>query len=284
MDDLYVTKMQADKGEFLRQKLNKSGKIRINNPEYNRPVKVFLGIVIVLSILSLVSLDINWVTLASRLGNLVGVFADLAKFNFSNIGTVFIAFAESVAVTILATLYSLIMGLVMGAFMAKNITPSNKLAVALSALHSFVRAVPTPVWVLLFLACLGFGPAPGIVGLSLHATAFFARAFTQAFEEVSTDTIEALRATGATRIQIFFSAILPASLTALIAWGAMRFEINFSESSILGMVGGGGIGYSIAASMTGYNLGRAGVSILMVFLFAYSLELIFTAMKRRMKI
>ncbi len=172
----------------------------------------------------------------------------------------------------------------MGAFMARNITPSRKLAAALSAYNSFIRAVPTPVWVLLALACIGFGPAPGIIGLSFHAAAFFARAFAQSFEEVPQDIIEALQATGAGRIQIFFSAVLPASITALIAWGAMRFEINFAESAILGMVGGGGIGYSIAASMTGYHFGRAGLAILMVFVFAYSLELTFTAIKRRMKI
>jgi phosphonate transport system permease protein len=262
----------------------RSGKIRINNPAHDRPVNLFLGIAIVVSILSIITLRIDWMKLASRVGDLAGVFADLAKFNFAKMDLVLLAFADSVAVTILATIYSLILGLVMAAFMARNIAPSKKLAAALFAFFSFLRAVPTPVWVLLALVCLGFGPAPGVLGLSVHATAFFARSFAQSFEEVPQDIIEALQAAGANRIQIFFSAVLPASITALIAWGALRFEHNFSESAILGMVGGGGIGYLIAASISGYNFGRAGLAIFLVFLFAYSLELTFVFIKRRMKV
>jgi phosphonate transport system permease protein len=263
---------------------SRSGKIRINNPAYDRSIHVFLWIATILSIVSIISLQIDWMKLASRVGKLASVFTDLSKLNFANIELVLLGFADSVTVTILATVYSLILGLVMAAFMARNITPSKKLAAAMSAFFSFLRAVPTPVWVLLALVCLGFGPAPGVVGLSVHATAFFARAFAQSFEEVPQEIIEALQAAGANRIQIFFSAVLPASITALIAWGALRFEHNFSESAILGMVGARGIGYLIAASISGYNFGRAGLAILLVFLFAYSLELTFVAIKRRMKI
>ncbi|MCX7709166.1 MAG: ABC transporter permease subunit [Clostridia bacterium] len=283
MKDYFMSDVLVEQGGFLQGKEMKSRKIRINNPDNDRPINIFIGTAVILSIISIFMLNIDWIMLFSRVGELAGVFIELSQFNFTNFDLVAVAFMESVTVTLLATLYSLVGGLLMGAFMARNITPSKKLAGVLSSYNSFIRAVPTPIWVLLIIACLGFGPAPGIIGLSFHATAFFARAFSQAFEEVPQATIEALQATGANRIQIFFSAVLPASMTALIAWSAMRFEINFSESTILGMVGGGGIGYSIAASVTGYNFGRAGISILMVFVFAYCLEIMFTAIKRRMK-
>jgi phosphonate transport system permease protein len=263
---------------------NRSGKIRINNAANDRPIRIFIGIAALLSIVCILSLPIDWIKLASRVGRLGVVFADLSKLNFTNFDMVLLGFADSVTITILATVYSLVLGLVMAAFMARNITPNKSLASILSGFFSFLRSVPTPVWVLLALVCLGFGPAPGVVGLSVHATAFFARAFAQSFEEVPQEIIEALQAAGANRIQIFFSAVLPASFTALIAWGALRFEHNFAESAILGMVGAGGIGYLIAASISGYNFGRAGLAILLVFVFAYSLELIFVAIKRRMKV
>lgn len=284
MDEFYISDVLVEKGAVYSQKAAAGGSIRLHGPGYNRTVNIFIASAVLLSFISIFSLNIDWVKLASRAGNLGKVFMDLANFNFLNFGLVAEAFAVTVSVTLLATVYSLLTGMVFGAFMARNISPSKKLAGFLSAFCSFIRAVPTPVWVLLMLACLGFGPAPGILGLSFHATAFFGRAFSQAFEEVPQSVVEALKATGANRIQIFFSAVLPASITALIAWGAMRFEINFGESTILGMVGGGGIGYSIAASMSSYNFGRAGISILMVFIFAYALELSFTALKRRMKV
>lgn len=284
MEDYLLSDVLAEKGVLLERNNAAHARIRLHNPSFNRALNIFMSMAAILSLLSIFNLNIDWLKLASRVGNLGNVFLDLAKFNFLNFGLVAEAFAVSVAVTILATIYSVFSGLLLGAFMARNIAPSKKLAAMISAFCSFIRAVPTPVWVLMMLACLGFGPAPGILGLSFHATAFFARAFSQAFEEVPQASVEALQATGANRIQIFFSAVLPASLTALIAWGAMRFEINFGESTVLGMVGGGGIGYSIASSMSSYNFGRAGISILMVFVFAYTLELVFTSFKKKLKV
>ena len=284
IEELYVSDALAENDVVSQFKIKtkRLTKIRINNPDNDWPVNIFLISAAVLSMISLVSLRIDWALLASRVVDLAGVFRDLAMFNFTNFGIVMTSFAESVTITVLATIYSLVAGLVVAPFMARNITPSARLAAVLSSFFTFIRAVPTPVWVLMMLACLGFGPAPGIIGLSFHAVAFFARAFSQAFEEVPQATVEALIATGANRIKIFFSAVLPASITALIAWGALRFEINFSESAILGMVGAGGIGYTIAASVSGYNFGRAGLCILMVFMFAFTLELTFTAIKRRL--
>ena len=151
---------------------------------------------------------------------------------------------------------------------------------ALSAFFTFLRAVPTPVWVLLALVCLGLGPAAGIVGLCVHATAFFARAFTQSFEDVPEEVIEALEATGASKLHIFLSAILPAAASQIMAWTGLRFEINFSESAILGMIGAGGIGFAIANNIQSYQFGAAGLAIVLVFVFAYCVELVFTTIKK----
>ncbi|NLU07840.1 MAG: ABC transporter permease subunit [Clostridiales bacterium] len=265
-------------------KVNSKDRIKISSPENNRVFKIFIVLMLLISIISIVNLHIEWGKLISRFALLGGVFLKLLKFNFSNFNLILIGFAESVEITILATAYSILAGLVVGAIMAGNITPSRTLAVLFTSISSFVRAVPTMIWVLLFLTCLGLGPVPAILGLFLHSSAFFARSFSESFEEVPEDVIEAVKATGATGIQIFFSVILPASFTSLIAWIAMRFEINFGECSIFGMVGAGGIGYSIYSSLSSYNYGRAGISILLVFIFAYLIEITFTTVKYNLKV
>ncbi|MFQ9935853.1 MAG: PhnE/PtxC family ABC transporter permease [Phascolarctobacterium faecium] len=60
----------------------------------------------------------------------------------------------------------------------------------------------------------------------------------------------------------------------------LRFEINFSESAILGMIGAGGIGFAIANNIQGYQFGAAGLAIVLVFVFAYCVELVFTTIKK----
>ena len=114
----------------------------------------------------------------------------------------------------------------------------------------------------------------------MHATAFFARAFPQSFEDVPEEVIEALEATGASKLHIFLSAILPAAASQIMAWTGLRFEINFSESAILGMIGAGGIGFAIANNIQSYQFGAAGLAIVLVFVFAYCVELVFTTIKK----
>jgi phosphonate transport system permease protein len=108
--------------------------------------------------------------------------------------------------------------------------------------------------------------------------------FAQLFEEVPDEVIEALRATGANRIQVFFGAVFPSSFSGIVAWTSLRFETNYQEATILGMVGAGGIGYTIMAAMNSYRFGRAGLAVVIVFTFAIGIELLTTFIKRRVKI
>lgn len=265
----------------LTKKKPKGRKIPVRNLKYDLPVYIFLAAAAVLTAASLILLELDWGKIVERLPKLASVAGEMAHFSTERFSITLTTLTETITVTILATVYGLLLGLAAGALAARNITPWKPLAVILQSLFALIRSVPTAVWVLLVLASLGFGMSAGIVGLGFHVVAFFGKVFAQAFEEVPDETIEALRSTGAGRIQIFFGAVLPSAFTALIAWTALRFEINFGEASILGMVGAGGIGYTIMAAMNSYKLGRAGLAVLLVFLFAYGVELLTSLIKKR---
>ncbi|WP_010248838.1 PhnE/PtxC family ABC transporter permease [Acetivibrio cellulolyticus] len=262
-------------------KVCKRGKIRIKKQSQDRVINTFLIATLAISLLSFIPLDVNWIKLISRIGDLGIIFGKLSQLSLKNFDFTLIAFLETLSITILATIYSIIIGIIFGAFSARNLVKNRIVTTLLSSFFTFLRAVPTPVWVLLALVCLGLGPVPGVVGLSVHAIAFFSKAFSQSFENVPNETIEALEVTGASKLQIFFSAVLPSALSQIIAWSGLRFEINFKESAILGMVGAGGIGYAITNSMQGYEYGTAGLAILLVFVYAYLIELLFTTIKKK---
>lgn len=259
----------------------KKGKIKVKKSSQDRIINIFLVVTLIISILSFFPLEIDWIKLFFRLSDLGIIFGKLANLSLKNFDFTLISFLETFSITVLATIYSVVIGLILGAFASKNLVKNELITSLLSSFFTFLRAVPTPVWVLLALVSLGLGPIPGVVGLSVHAIAFFARAFSQSFEDVSNETIEALEVTGATRLQIFFSAVLPSALSQIVAWTGLRFEINFKESAILGMVGAGGIGFAITTSMQGYNYGTAGLAILLVFVYAYLIELLFTTIKKK---
>lgn len=259
----------------------KKGKIKTKENHQDLDLYIFLMAMVLVSVLSFLPLNINWFKLVSRMPDIGIMFGKLSQLSLHNFDYTLIAFVETVAITILATIYSIFFGIIFGALVSRNFIKNRLVTTLLSSFFTFLRAVPTPVWVLLALVCLGLGPIAGIVGLSVHATAFFARAISQSFEDVPPEVIEALEVTGANKLQIFFSAILPAAMSMIIAWIGMRFEINFQESAILGMVGAGGIGFAITTSLQGYHYGVAGLAILLVFVYAYCIELLFTTIKKK---
>jgi len=137
--------------------------------------------------------------------------------------------------------------------------------------------------VLLVLVCLGFGPAPGIIGICIVSSATFARLVAHSFEEIEPGTLEALASTGANRVKVFFSAVLPSAMTSMIAWITMSFEGNFRASTALGLVGAGGIGYIITADLASYRYAKALISIGIVVVFIYTVEISFNMIKRKLK-
>jgi phosphonate transport system permease protein len=260
------------------------GRIHVADWRRGLPAKLFVMASAALTALSLLLLRLDWGKIAERTPKLGRVFLEMARFSTEKFSLTITAMAETVTVSILSLVYGLLLGLVLGALAARNITPWRPLSAILKGIFAFIRAVPTAVWVLLVLASIGFGMAAGIVGLLFHCVAFFGKVFAQIFEEVPDETIEAVRSTGAGRLQVFFGAVLPASLSGIIAWTSLRFETNYVEAAILGMVGAGGIGYTMTAAMSGYKYGRAGLAAVIVFALALAIELLTTFIKRKLKV
>lgn len=262
---------------------SKKGKIRVHNPKYTRPFSIFLISFTVITLFLSYFVEYDWIKILSRLKNVGEAVRHMAKFDGSELDLILPFFYETLCVTVLSTIYSAVLGLIFAVFMARNITPLKIFPPIFNAIFTFIRAIPNFIFVLLAIVCLGFGVTPAIIGLCISSAAIFARAFAHAFEELDEGTLEALASTGAGKIKIFFSAVLPSALTMLVAWLTMRFEGNFQGASNLGMVGAGGIGFLISAAFGSYKYGRAWVAVLLVVSFTYIFEISFNALKRKLK-
>ncbi|MBQ8300451.1 MAG: ABC transporter permease subunit [Clostridia bacterium] len=260
---------------------NTDTKIKIKATQKNKFIPCFLIGVVILTAISLIFLKIDWIKMLSRVPDIGKVFYDLAHFNFSKMDLIVSSLLETVSIAVLSLLYSLLFGIIFGMLAARNITRIKWLSVFVQSFFTFLRAVPTPVWVLLMLVCLGMGPEAGVAGLCVHTTAFFTKSFSQSFEDIPVETLEALEATGTGRLSIFINAVLPASFSQIIAWTGMRLETNFSECAVLGMVGAGGVGFVISRNLQSYEYGTAGVAIVLVFIIAYLIERMFVAIKKK---
>ena len=124
------------------------------------------------------------------------------------------------------------------------------LYVAARALLNLLRTVPHIVWALIFVFAVGLGPFAGVLALGLHTGGVLGKLFAEVVEDIDTQPLEALQATGANRRQIFCYGVLPQALPQLVAYSLYRWEVNIREAIILGYVGAGGLGQQIQIAIS----------------------------------
>ena len=147
------------------------------------------------------------------------------------------------------------------------------------------RAVPTVLWVLIFAVSAGLGSVAAVVGLTFHSFAYLTKAYAESIEEMAPGIIEALKANGASYWQIVCQAIVPSTITYMVAWTFMRFEINFANAVAMGAAAGaGGIGFNLFMAGSFYfDLHEMGMLTYIVVIAVIILEMISTKIKAKVK-
>lgn len=113
------------------------------------------------------------------------------------------------------------------------------------SLLNILRTIPEMVWALIFVFLVGLGPFPGVLALGVHTGGVLGKLFGEVLEDVDTQPIESLQATGANRLQILFYGIVPQVLPQFISYTLYRWEVNIRVAAVLGLVGAGGLGQRI---------------------------------------
>ena len=199
-------------------------------------------------------------------------------FSASFLRVVFRAMVSTLATAIAGTVLSVIIAIPLGAFSTPILWRRGILAGAengrlgallrssasraVFAFLGFLRAVPDLVWALLFVTAVGLGSLPGTLALAVAYAGVLGRVYADAFSDVDPRPLEALQATGATRMQIFLRGIWPQALPNVTAYTLYSFECCVRAASVLGFVGAGGIGYEISLSMRLFEYGQVMTLIL----------------------
>ncbi|HIQ29488.1 MAG TPA: phosphonate ABC transporter, permease protein PhnE [Candidatus Caldiarchaeum subterraneum] len=150
--------------------------------------------------------------------------------------TVLMAFAG----TVIGGAFSIIF-----AMFSTRLVFSNPVRAFFRAFLALIRTIPAILWALLFVIVVGFGPVAGVLALSMYTIGYLGKLFYEAFDAVSSEVIDAVKGVGASKLQILKYAIIPESANYIISQLLFIFEYNVRASSIVGLVGAGGIGFLI---------------------------------------
>jgi len=193
------------------------------------------------------------------------------------------ALARATWVTLqIATLGSLlaaVLALPLGLLAARNLGAPAPLAWAARGVLGVARAVHTLVFGLILVGIVGLGPTAGILAIALHSMGTYGKLYAESIETLDMGAIDAVRATGATPTQVFFNAVWPAVLPQFVSQHLYIWEFNIRDSTILGLIGAGGLGLLISEATSLFQWGRLATILLVV----VALVMLFDALSRRIR-
>ncbi|MDO5696768.1 MAG: phosphonate ABC transporter, permease protein PhnE [Dermatophilus congolensis] len=177
----------------------------------------------------------------ANIGNTIGMFFPPATGGV--LGAMLEGMLVTVQIALSATLIGSIFALPIGVFAARNVVANTAVRTTFRMLIVFIRGLPELIIAIIFVVISGLGGVAGTLALALGAIGLLSKLVADSLEETDTDVQEAVRATGATEVQVFFSATLRQAAPAFVAHIMYLLDTNIRSATLLGIVGAGGIGF-----------------------------------------
>jgi phosphonate transport system permease protein len=222
-----------------------------------------IGTVVYLA-LALGTTDVNWARVWEGLPRGARFFAAFFPPDFiSRWSEISDGILESLLMTVVATVIGIVISVPVGIGAAKNVAPRS--------LYFFCRAILTAsrsfqeiILAIFFVKLFGFGPFAGVATLAFATIGFYGKLLAEDIEDMDPAQAEAVRATGAGWLQWVNFGVQPQVMPRMIGLGLYRFDINFRESAVIGIVGAGGIGATLDTAFDRYEFASAAAILLVI--------------------
>ena len=258
-----------------------------------RPTKPRRSATVPIGILAF--LVITWASLSEQLGigldpgDLAesitrggGILGELLNPNWSFLSRTADPMLETFQMSVIAATVGCAIALPV-AFLASRVTaPNLPTFIGDRALLSVVRAIPDILYALVFVAAVGIGPLPGIMALVLFNIGVVAKLLSETVDGIDTGPIEAARAAGGNRTQTVRWAVVPQVLPNYVAYSLYTFELNIRASTVIGIVGAGGIGNQLFTQYRFFNWSNVSVIVVELFAFVFLIEILSIWLRRRL--
>jgi phosphonate transport system permease protein len=172
---------------------------------------------------------------------------------------------ETIFLGMMATFFGILFSFPLSFLAARNLMSGSWVTLAIYYLVrtvlNIIRSIEPLIWAVIAIVVVGLGPFAGIVALTVHTIASLAKLYSEAIESIDAGPIEAIQATGANWLQTIMFAVVPQIVPPFVSFTIYRWDINVRMSTVIGLVGGGGIGFILIQWIRLLDYKAAGIAV-----------------------
>lgn len=226
---------------------------------------IIVILVIAMYIWTFVTIDIDWGRAIERaVNNFQRVIPELFSPDWSALGDVSASMLETIFIAFAGSLMAAVIAVPLSFIAARNMMGGIITSVIGKFFLSSVRAFPEIILAILFVVAVGPNAFAGVLAIAIGSTGMLGKMFSEIIESIDMQVIEAMEASGANKVQILFHGVLPQIIPEFLSYAIYRFEVDIRASSILGIVGAGGIGTMIMFASSNRNWNEMGMILLAI--------------------
>ena len=184
--------------------------------------------------------------------------------SFANIGEYAWQCLVTICIALWGTVLAAAISIPLGLLGARNLSPHPAVYFVTRRVMDVLRAVNEFVFALMFVTAVGLGPFAGMLALGIHTGGVLAKLLSETIESIEPGQVEGVAATGAGRLHVIAFGVVPQVMPNFLSYVMLRFESDIRSASVIGMVGGGGIGFYLWDTIRSFKDREAATVILLI--------------------
>jgi len=229
----------------------------------NQKNNLIIGLIIAGVVIMSANVDADPRDFVEGLPNIGIMLQEITEVDSSLFVSAFWSMLETIEMAFIGTVVGVAISLPLSLLAARNLN-SKFVYVPIRALLAAIRTFPSILWAILFVIIVGLGPFAGVLAIIMYTVGFIAKLQFEAIEAIDADPMDAVGAIGVSKLQLIRFVVLPESASHLLSQILYIFDYNIRQTSILGLVGAGGIGFYIINYIKFFEYGKAAVFMLVV--------------------
>ena len=188
--------------------------------------------------------------------------------------------AVTMCIALWGTVLAIVIAVPLGLLGARNLSPHPAVYFVTRRVMDVLRAVNEFVFALMFVTAVGLGPFAGMLALGIHTGGVLAKLLSETIEAIEPGQVEGVAAVGASRLYVIVFGVAPQILPNFISYVLLRFESDIRSASVIGMVGGGGIGFYLWDTIRSFNDREAATVILLIVAMVMFIDVVSSRVRR----